>query len=185
MTKEKTLLQRARKFEEQALAEVYDRFSPGIYRYAIRLIGEDDLAEECVAETFSRFLTTLKNGGGPDDYLQAYLYRVAHNWITDTFRRNPVPDLPLQIEQVRDAQEDLSDHVDVKIQQEQVRAALRLLTPEQREVLVLKFLEDLSNQEIARVINKPVGAVKSLQHRGLAALRRIITHEEALDVQPE
>jgi RNA polymerase sigma-70 factor (ECF subfamily) len=54
----------------------------------------------------------------------------------------------------------------------QVRAALRQLTPDQQQVIALKFLEGLSNQEVADVTGKPVGAVKSLQHRALAALGR-------------
>jgi len=65
------LLALVHRFDEQALAEVYDRYSPGIYRYAVRLLGDQDLAEECVAETFSRFLKALKQGKGPHKYLRA------------------------------------------------------------------------------------------------------------------
>jgi RNA polymerase sigma-70 factor (ECF subfamily) len=57
---------------------------------------------------------------------------------------------------------------------ERARYALLSLTPDQRQVIMLKFLEGWQNPEIARALNKPVGAVKSLQHRGLAALRRIL-----------
>src|SRR5512140_358374 len=89
------LLRRARLLEEQALAEIYDRWSPGLYRYALRLMGDADLAEECVSDTFRRFLEIVKNGRGPRDYLQAYLYRTAHNWVTDQYRRNPVLFVPL------------------------------------------------------------------------------------------
>ena len=63
MDSDKDLLSRARRLQRQALAEVYDRFSPGLYRYARRLLGDADLAEECVAETFSRFLRALHRGG--------------------------------------------------------------------------------------------------------------------------
>ena len=91
MTDDTELLQQAWRFEEQALAAIYDRFSPGLYRYAWRLLGDVHLAEECVAETFSRFLHALQGGRGPQEYLQAYLYRVAHNWITDYYRRRTPP----------------------------------------------------------------------------------------------
>ena len=57
---------------------------------------------------------------------------------------------------------------------DRVRAALARLTDEQRQVIVLKFYEGLSNEEVASAINKPVGAVKALQHRALAALRRAL-----------
>jgi RNA polymerase sigma-70 factor (ECF subfamily) len=58
-----------------------------------------------------------------------------------------------------------------------LRAALHTLTPDQRDVLALKFASGLSNNEVARVMGKPVTAVKSLQHRGLAALRRMLGSE--------
>ena len=95
MTSDQALLQRARHFDQQALGEIYDTYSPRLYRYAMRLLGEVELSEDCVAETFSRFLHALHGGGGPTDYLQAYLYRVAHNWITDQYRRQPPPPLSL------------------------------------------------------------------------------------------
>lgn len=61
---------------------------------------------------------------------------------------------------------------------EQLRTALRLLTPEQRQVVALKFLEGWQNEEIAEALEKTVGAVKAQQHRGLASLQRILTSEE-------
>jgi RNA polymerase sigma-70 factor (ECF subfamily) len=92
MTSDKELLKSARAFDQQTLAEIYDQYSPKLYRYAIRLLGDDTQAEDCVAETFSRFLNALQQGGGPKEHLQAYLYRIAHNWITDQYRRqSPVP----------------------------------------------------------------------------------------------
>ncbi len=170
---ERLLLQRARQFDKDALVEVYDRLSPAIYAYAMRLLGDNDLAEECVAETFSRFLLALQNGGGPQDYLRAYLYRIAHNWITDRYRRNR-PLAPLDPE-LR-AAEDTEPHVAAaeSLERQQVRAALALLTPDQRQVITLKYLEEMDTAEIAAALDKPPGAVKSLQHRALAALRRIL-----------
>ena len=56
MTTDKELLKLARKFDPVTLADIYDTFSPGLYRYAMRLTGDQDLAEECVADTFSRLL---------------------------------------------------------------------------------------------------------------------------------
>ncbi|MCX6025077.1 MAG: hypothetical protein NTY23_02250 [Chloroflexi bacterium] len=55
---------------------MYDRFSPALYRYAWRLTGNDELAEECVAETFGRYLAPLHAGAGPTQNVWAYLYRV-------------------------------------------------------------------------------------------------------------
>jgi RNA polymerase sigma-70 factor (ECF subfamily) len=180
------LLLRAKCFDLQALGEVYDLYSPGLYGYAFRLLGDASLAEDCVSETFSRFLQALKAGKGPQDYLQAYLYRIAHNWITDHYRRQPPP--PLSLEEEHGLSESHPEQETAHRQeQEQVRAALQRLTPEQRQVVVLKFLEGWSNETIANAIDKPVGAVKSLQHRALDSLRRMLAggkkdDEEAYEI---
>src|SRR5512136_2363101 len=97
-SQDQAILERARRFEAQALEEIFDSFSQGIYRYAFRLLGDTDLARDCMSETFSRFLNALSHESGPDDYLQAYLYRIAHNWITDYYRSKVPPSLPLDAE---------------------------------------------------------------------------------------
>jgi RNA polymerase sigma-70 factor, ECF subfamily len=175
---EQDLLSSAQAFDLDTLAAIYDRYSPGIYRYAWRLLGDDCLAEDCVADTFSRFLKALRAGLGPHDHLQAYLYRVAHNWITDHYRRQPPPPLDLD-ESLRAS--DLAHPealLDARLEQEQIRLALRALTPDQRQVIALRFVEGWENDEVAQALQKPVGAVKSLQHRALQALRRLLQPKE-------
>lgn len=174
------LLQRARRFDPQALAEIYDTFSPGLYAYACRLLGDECLAEDCVAETFSRFLKALRSGKGPQDYLQAYLYRIAHNWITDQYRRRPPApvelneDFPVSEEQYP---EKLASRA---MLQAEVREALFQLTPDQRQVILLRFYEGWENERIAAALQKQVGAVKGLQFRAVAALKRLLLEEEEM-----
>ena len=173
---ESRLLERARCFDMEALAEIYDTFSPGLHVYASRLLNDDDLAEDCVSETYARFLQALRNGSGPRDYIQAYLYRIAHNWITDQYRRQPVPPAPLD-EELMQADDKPDEEALNEIWREQVRAAMHLLTPDQRQVVMLKYVEGWENEAVATALGKPVSAVKSLQHRGLGALRRILAGE--------
>jgi len=175
---DRNVLTRVRRFEQSALAEVYDHYSTDLFRYAVRLLGDTDLAEECVAETFSRFLHAVHDGGGPKEHVRAYLYRVAHNWITDRFRRQPPPVVPFEdMEWVADTH-DAAQAVERRLQGEQLRAAMVLLTPDQRQVVVLKFLEDWGNEEIAYALGRSVGSVKALQHRALAALQRVLIRED-------
>lgn len=173
MTAETDLLQRARRFEEDALAEIYDRYSPGLYRYALRLLGDAALAEDCLSDTFLRFLQVLRTPRGPQDHVQAYLYQIAHNWITDQYRRQPLPPLPL-LDDLPGPDKDLPQALMDRLQREAVRGALARLTPDQRQVIVLKYLEGWENDRVAHLLEKPVGAVKSLQHRALHALRRML-----------
>lgn len=174
MESDQDLIERARQIDQKALAEIYDRYSPGIFRYAVRLLGDVAEAEECVSETFSRFLNVLINHGGPKDHLRAYLYRIAHNWINDQFRRKPPHILPLDGVQISQVLDNPYKIIHENIEIERVRTSLRLLTPDQRLVIMLKFYEGWSNKDVAIVIDKPITAVKSLQHRGLHALRRIL-----------
>jgi len=173
------LLQRAQSFDRQALAQIYDLYSPGLYRYAMRLLGDASAAEDCVAEAFSRFLQALRRGKGPRDYLQAYLYRIAHNWITDQYRRQPTPPAELE-EGFADPASGPEESAARRIHQMRLREALRRLTSDQQQVIALKYLDGWENEEIARAIGKPVGAVKSLQHRALSTLQRLLPNEEFL-----
>jgi RNA polymerase sigma-70 factor, ECF subfamily len=175
---EQRLLQHAISFDREALAEIYDHFSPGLYRYAWRLLGEASLAEDCLSETFMRFLQALAAHKGPRDHLQAYLYRIAHNWIIDHYRSSP----PLIRETNRDdlpSTEPLPETLLARRDQRQIiRSALMKLTPDQRQVIVLRYIEEWGLEEVASALEKPYGAIKSLQHRGLATLKKTLQIEE-------
>ena len=172
-----SLLDEARKLDRQALVSIYDHYSPRLFRYAYRLLGDSDLAEECVSETFSRFLHALKEGRGPHTHLQAYLYRIAHNWAADTYRRRPPPTEPLEFTQAADPSGNPAQIVTQKLEQERVRTALLILTQEQQQVILLKFLEGWTYDEIASALGKTVEATRALQHRALAVLRRSLIEE--------
>lgn len=176
------LLIEARVFDLPALAAIYDRYSPRLYAYSMRLLGDECLAEDCVAETFSRFLKQLRIGHGPEEHLQAYLFRVAHNWITDQYRRQPPPPIELEEHFPGDEASQPENQADRTLQQARVRGALRMLTPDQRQVILLRFLEGWDNEEVASAVQKPVGAVKALQHRALATLRKWLLRFEKENV---
>jgi len=175
VSEEQKLLQAASELNTKALAEIYDIFSPGIYRYAMRLLGDETIAEDCVSETFARFLKSLQERRGPRDNLQAYLYRIAHNWIVDHYRKDGNT---VELSDVLRSEADVPEVEAAKhIRQEQVREAIRQLTPDQQRVILLKYLEDWSNEEVARAMKKPIGAVKSIQHRALKSLYRFLAEK--------
>ncbi len=175
MPEEQELLRRASQLDTKALAEIYDTHSRGMYHYSMRLLGDTALAEDCVAEAFARFLKSLQERRGPREHLQAYLYRIAHNWIVDFYRKQE------ETSELSDAVRSEADAPEVEaakhIRQTQVRKAIRKLTIDQQQVISLKYLEEWSNEEIARALKKPVGAVKSIQHRALKSLQRLLEEE--------
>jgi RNA polymerase sigma-70 factor, ECF subfamily len=171
---ERELLSQAKKLEQQALAEIYDTYSPRLYRYAFRLLGDACIAEDCVAETFSRFLQSVHMGRGPSEFLQGYLFRTAHNFIVDYYRRAPIEQLSEQIQDKANVETDAGRN----IRQRRIRSAVRELSPDQQQVIALKFLEGWENEEIAQVLHKPIGAVKSLQHRAINHLQKLLLDDE-------
>jgi RNA polymerase sigma-70 factor (ECF subfamily) len=173
---EKELLAAAQRFDQKALGQIYDLYSPSLYRYAIRFLGDQCVAEDCVAETFSRFLKAIHAKRGPKNYLKAYLFRISHNWIADYYRRAPdVSELKSTFPDTDHAPE---QEVNQRMRQIQVREAIQQLTPDQQLVITLKYLEGWKNKEIAQAVKKPVGAVKSLQHRALARLKKHLQSKE-------
>ena len=171
MPEEQDLLQRASRLETKALTEIYDTYSPGMYRYAARLLGDSNLAEDCVAEAFARFLDALQKRKGPRDHLQAYLYRIAHNWIADSFRNQRTQ---AELDETLPGEDRPEEEAAKRIRQRELRNALHDLTPDQQQVIALKYLEEWNNEEIAQALNKPLGAVKSIQHRALKSLQRFM-----------
>ena len=174
MSEERELLELASELNTAALAEIYDTYSPGLYRYAVRLLGDPDLAEDCVAETFTRFLKSLEKGNGQRDHLQAYLYRIAHNWIVDLYREH---EATFELSDALPSDDVPEEEAARQIRQKQVRKAIRSLSPDQQKVVSLKYLECWENEEIARVLHKPVGAVKSIQHRALVSLQKLLAEK--------
>ncbi len=174
---ETELITKARQMDVDTLTEIYDELSPGIYRYAYRLLGDQYLAEDCVAETFRRFLTKLSERNGPKHYLRAYLYRIAHNWITDYYRR-PSPEVPGLPEFIASTAQSPEEHLAERIESQKVRTAILTLPPLQQQVILLKFLEGWDNREIANSIKKSVGAVKAIQNRGFKKLKSLLEEEK-------
>jgi RNA polymerase sigma-70 factor, ECF subfamily len=166
-------------FDRQELIAVYEQYNPELYRYAFRLLGEKCLAEDCVAETFSRYLRVVRSGRGPSENVRAYLYRIVHNWATDYYRRNPLPSPELDLEIHADSDSNPTHVFTREAERERVRAALMQLPPDQRRVIELRFLEEWSHEAVAEALSKTVEATRALQHRALAVLRRILVEEES------
>lgn len=173
---ETDLLQRVQKYDIKSLAWVYDNYSPAIYRYAYRLLGSDQNAEDCVADTFLKLLVVLDKGSGPKENLKAYLFRSAHNWVVDHYRRKSSDESELHDEQP-DILEGVENITETRLRIEKTMKSMKKLTREQQEVLYLKYGEGFQNEMIAKIMKKPCGAIKSLLHRGTAALRKDLKNE--------
>lgn len=163
---------KVRSLDHDELSVVYDDYHPLVYKYIYRRVGNIEVARDLTAEVFSRLLEAVHKGTGPSVSIRAWLFRVAHNIVIDHYRRrNSNQHLPIE-EQVSGNNPDPEERAETNRQIDEIREALSLLTPDQQQVLALKFLEGLSNSEVAEIIGKTVGAVKALQHRALSSLQK-------------
>ena len=178
MMQTETILQKnPQLLNKQDVADIYELLSPRLFRYAVRLLGDPNLAEDCVSETFSRFLKALERGAGPRDQIKAYLYRIAHNWINDHYRQRP-PESSLDSWQLEGSLEEPSALDGHAWERQQLRQALLQLPDIQRQVVMLRFFEEWSHEEIASATGKTVEATRALQYRAINALRTLLVMDE-------
>jgi RNA polymerase sigma-70 factor, ECF subfamily len=167
-------LRRAQDFDPDAWSQIFDKHYERIYRYAYRRLGDQEAAQSITSDAFYRLLVASQDGRGPREGVLLWLYRTAHNLVIDVYRQSPKQTLPLDETLLSDKNPSPEEALVVLQEQEQVRAALWLLTPDQQQVVALKFMEGFENEEVAEMMEISVGAVKSLQHRALARLARIL-----------
>ncbi len=166
-----TLVQRAKDGDKLAFAALYDRYQPPVFSYVYYRVDDQALAEDLTSEVFVRMVAKIHTYHATSPLL-AWLYTIARNLITDHYRQASRVS-PLN-ERTAMSTHDPTEEVHRRIREAELRTALKRLNEEQRQVVILKFIERRSNVQIATLLGKTEGAVKSLQHRALDALRRLL-----------
>ena len=169
------LVDRAIKFDPEALGALYDLYYTRVYRFALLRVGTREDAEDLTQEVFLKVVENIerfRQSGAP---FIAWVMKIARNTVADFFRRAVRGAQRETAITALEATRDLTETYAWSTAE--ARQLLDTLSPDQREVLVLKFFSDLTNEEIASATGRSVGAVKSLQHRGLGALARAIGSE--------
>lgn len=179
---EAALVKRA-KSDPEAFGELYERYVKKIYNYIYYRTGNAHDAEDLTARVFARAMGHLRDYDDRGLPFSAWLYRIAHNlvanWHRDQGRRQmlPLDTVTLQeLHQLRsEAPETMTEY---REEQEYLLRAIRRLPGERQQLLILKFVEGLSNAEVGAIMNRSEGAVKSLYHRTLLALRDELARDE-------
>lgn len=186
MSTEKELALRAVQHDAQAFAALYDSYVNKIYHYVYYKVGSAAEAEDLTAQVFLKAWEAIGNYEWREHPFSAWLFRIARNLVVDYHRarrdmislEEPDQRQPLWLEDETARPESaLQDLFTV----EQLRTAIRQLTDEQQEVIILRFLEGYSTAEVATIMNKREGAIRGLQFRGLLALRDIFCGEGKQD----
>jgi RNA polymerase sigma-70 factor (ECF subfamily) len=172
------LIARARE-DPEAFGELYQRYVARVYRYLYYRTGNPEDAEDLTAWTFHQALKHLSRYVDYGAPFEAWLYRIAHNAVANWLRqRSRRPVVALDAVQTAEPERNGPQAVVESAEERQrLLRAVRRLPPDRQELLILKFVEGLSNREIGIILERSEGAVKSLYHRTLVALRDELTDE--------
>ena len=177
---ESGLVDAARRGEAWALTEVWQQFAPAVTGY-LRGRGAaepDDLTSDVFLAVFEK----LRSFRGDETDLRAFVFTVAHHRLVDDLRRRARrgPSVEYDADADRRRSGSAKDEALDALHTQRVHALLAELSDDQREVLLLRVVADLSLEQTASALGKRVGAVKALQHRALATLRRILDQAVSL-----
>jgi RNA polymerase sigma-70 factor, ECF subfamily len=171
------IIRAAQKGEEAATEALYLEYSQAIYRYIAYRVPIDE-AEDLTAEVFVKMVQGLSGYRISEAPFEAWLYSIARARVADYhrhFTRHPTTELVETMPEFGDLPEEL-----VLMDQEvgELRAAIVKLSQEQQDVLLLRFVNNKSHEEVARILDKSVSAVKTIQHRALTQLATLLGSEK-------
>ncbi len=172
---ELSLIRQAQKGDKEAYGQLYDHYIAPIYRFVVVKVTDKDEAQDLTHEVFLSAWQNLKNYKNQGFPFSSWLYQIARNKVIDHYRTKK------DHSDIYEIDEDLvkvvgvvESNLDIRLAVEEVKGALSQLSDEQQEVIMLKFIEDLSNEEIAKAMDKSEGAVRLLQHRAVNNLKEIL-----------
>jgi RNA polymerase sigma-70 factor (ECF subfamily) len=163
---------------EWAWREIYDALSPTVLGYLRGRSAEDP--EDLLGQVFLQVLRAIGSFSGGEDAFRGWVLTIARRRVIDDYRRRKrgpiVHGTQEELEAAGPAGDTEREAVG-RLQAAEALTAIRGLSPDQQDVLLLRLVAELSLDEVAGVLGKSVGAVKALQHRGLVALAKRIPRE--------
>ncbi len=170
---EEKIIQDAIKGEASAFGLLYDKYQPQIYRFVYLKVGHREEAEDLTHQIFLKAwqkIDKYEHRGFP---FSSWLYQISRNQIIDLYRtQKKTSDLEDIVELgENDAQ---LEKIDVKLETERVQKAISLLKDEYQDVIIMRFVEELSYEEMSEILDKPQTTVRVLQHRAIKQLKDIL-----------
>jgi RNA polymerase sigma-70 factor (ECF subfamily) len=164
--------------KREMFIQVYEKYRPSIFNYIFYRVGDTDLADDLTSDVFVRLVDKYDEEAREGRPITPWLYAIARNLIVDHQRRaGRIGWQPLNEQAAADESSNPLKQTESRLTQECLMGAMDDLTEDQKQVILLKFIEKRTNREIGDLLGKPEGAIKSLQHRALAGLRRALEKE--------
>jgi RNA polymerase sigma-70 factor (ECF subfamily) len=181
LANERQLVLQAQAGNSEAFGQLYDAYMERIYRFVYFRVEDQQTAEDITSQVFLKAWSNLERFQFSRTPYLAWLYTIAHNAVIDHYRTRKVT---TALDDVQLSQPDHSElvetEIDLTVEMQSVKVALQTLTDDQQRVLTLKFIEGMSNNEIARQLGKREGAIRALQMRGLQALAKQLEEKMVL-----
>lgn len=166
------------KGDRESIDRIFDQYYPDLYRYINYRVNNDDLAEEIASEVFIRLIEVTKKNKFPETNIKGWLFLTASHIIVDHYRKVYKKPETILNEEIVDNGTDLVSEVEAKEKKKMLAAAMTNLTTEQQDVLNYRFNLEYSIEETAALMNKNENAIKQLQFRALAALKKIMSNNQ-------
>lgn len=171
---EEKLIQNATKGDAASFGELYDLYMPRIYRFVFLRVHHKENAEDITHQVFVNAWQNMHRYEPRGFPFSSWLYRIASNAVIDHYRTAKAhPPLEAIPEELLAEPNEMGEALDTAIDIGRVRVTLAKLEPDQQNVLLMKFVDDLSNKEIAEALGKTEGAVRVIQHRAIKKLREL------------
>lgn len=164
------LVKQALNGDIEAYGKLYATYLDRIYRYVFYQVRDEMKAQDITQEVFIKAWKAIKSCGGKEQTFTPWLYRIAHNHTVDTFRKAHA-DLPLETANCNST-ENIEQNAESSLEWHQVLKMVSGLPDQQRQIILLKFLEGYDNDEIERITGKRQGAIRAIQMRALTSLRQ-------------
>jgi RNA polymerase sigma-70 factor (ECF subfamily) len=168
---EKKLIDRAVKGESSAFGSLYDHYQPHIYRFVFVKVSRREEAEDLTHQVFLQAWQNIQNYRDFGFPFSSWLYRIARNEVIDYYRSKkehvPLDEVDPEFFAVSGNGPDTAEQ---NFQMQKVLAVIRTMKPDYQDIIIMRFVEELSLKEVAAALHKSEGAVKLLQHRALRKL---------------
>lgn len=168
------LVDKAKQGDQNAYGQLYLHFLPRIYRFVFHLVWDEHLAEDITQEAFLKAWRSLDRFSAKKGTFQAYLYMIARNTVIDHQRKRKPFNFGMDFVEMFSSNEDLEENYSRSEEARELKAVLDDLPQLSKQLIILRYFEELSFSAIAQIVKKKEGAVRVRVHRILETLKNNI-----------
>lgn len=162
--------------DSEAFGKIYDEYVTPVYRYIYYRVNSN-IAEDLTEDAFFKAWKHLKKYKKGKYPFSSWLFKIAHNLVVDHYRKNKVP-IEMIDETIEDESYGPDQKANLKLNNIRLHKLIKKLPDSYQQVIILKYINELDNTEVASAMGKSEGAIRTLQHRALEKLRSFIGNDK-------